>query len=76
MSINIVTKVREQFFDGSFVNAASHFHVSSTAYRKWEQSGEFPAKNGRMQQAHELTHFDYQILTPSAFCLPSNSQAT
>lgn len=75
MSTNIVQKVRKQFFDGSYVNAAHYFHVSPTAFRKWEASGEFPAKNGRMQQAHELTDFNYELLTPSAFRSPDHSQA-
>lgn len=40
------------------------------AVRKWEVDGEFPAKRGRTQQAHELTGIDHKKLTPSVFKSP------
>lgn len=65
---NIVTTVREKFFDGSYADAARAFEVSPTAYRKWEENlEEFPASKRRMQRAHELTGLSYQQLSPSTF---------
>ncbi|HDZ9327769.1 TPA: hypothetical protein RUZ39_001669 [Vibrio cholerae] len=51
------------------------FGVSSMAVRKWEFTKEFPAKLGRMQQAHELTGIDYKKLTPSAFQSPDGFES-
>lgn len=67
---NIVSNVRFEFFNGSYSKMAEVFGVSSMAVRKWEASQEFPAKHGRMQQAHELTGIDYKKLTPSAYKSP------
>ncbi|EJK2113532.1 hypothetical protein ATY35_09580 [Vibrio cidicii] len=72
METNIVTKILEHFFGGSYSQMAKSFGVSQMAVRKWEISKEFPAKHGRMQQAHELTGIDYKILTPSAFKSPKD----
>ncbi|UTV26413.1 hypothetical protein [Photobacterium atrarenae] len=72
---NIVEKVRNDYFDGSYAAAARHFGVSAAGYRKWEQQAEFPAKHGRMQQAHELTSIDYKLLCPSAFLSPKSHAA-
>lgn len=71
---NIVSNVRFEFFNGSYSKMAEVFGVSSMAVRKWEASQEFPAKHGRMQQAHELTGIDHKILTPSAFTVPDDFQ--
>ncbi|MEF2482158.1 hypothetical protein V4D09_02470 [Vibrio mimicus] len=70
MEQNIVTKILNQHFGGSYVLMADVFGVSQMAVRKWAFSKEFPAKHGRMQQAHELTGIDYKVLTPSAFKSP------
>ncbi|MEZ8852270.1 hypothetical protein [Vibrio lentus] len=67
MKPNIVSKVLNKHFQGSYQAMGDLFGVSSQAVRKWEVAGEFPAKNGRTQQAHELTSFSYKVLTPSAF---------
>ncbi|CEO39420.1 hypothetical protein [Photobacterium kishitanii] len=75
---NVVTHVKATYFDGSLKKAAEFFGVSSVAFRKWELEKEFPAKSGRMQQAHELTKLDYVVLAPSIFKLPAlkNSNET
>ncbi|CAH8235456.1 hypothetical protein [Vibrio aestuarianus] len=67
---NIVTQILNQYFKGSLASMASLFGVSPMAVRKWQELGEFPAKHGRMQQAHELTGIDYKKLTPSAYQAP------
>ncbi|WP_223866715.1 hypothetical protein [Candidatus Enterovibrio escicola] len=68
MQKNIVTQIRDKYFGGSFAAAARAFDVSATAYRKWElELSEFPANQGRMQRAHEITGLEYQILSPSIF---------
>lgn len=67
---NIVTEILTTKFDGNYTHMGSAFGVSPMAVRKWEIAGEFPAKNGRMQQAHELTGIEYKKLTPSAFKSP------
>ncbi|ODA29887.1 hypothetical protein [Veronia pacifica] len=76
MKNNIVSRVRKIHFNGSLTKAAQYFNVSSTAYHKWESDGEFPAKSGRMQQAHVLTGYSYQVLTPSIFVLPKRAENT
>lgn len=70
MKKNIVTKILNQYFGGSYGRMSSLFGVSPMAVRKWEDEGEFPAKHGRTQQAHELTGFDHKILTPSIYKSP------
>jgi len=72
---NIVELVRSDYFGGSYAAAARHFGVSAAGYRKWEKQSEFPAKHGRMQQAHELTSLDYKVLCPSAFSAPKRNAA-
>ncbi|MDK9757657.1 hypothetical protein KIV40_20225 [Vibrio sp. D173a] len=72
MKPNVVNIVLNQYFQGSYKNMGQLFGVSAQAVRKWEVVGEFPAKNGRTQQAHELTNFSYQMLTPSAFKSPQS----
>lgn len=67
---NIVTQILNEYFNGNHASMAVLFGVSSMAVRKWQILGEFPAKNGRMQQAHELTGIDYKKLTPSAYKSP------
>ncbi|WED23056.1 hypothetical protein L3Q72_06585 [Vibrio sp. JC009] len=67
---NIVKIVLTKYFSGNYAHMAETFGVSPMAVRKWEASEEFPAKLGRMQQAHELTGLDYKMLTPSAFKSP------
>ena len=70
MKPNVVKVVLNQYFEGSYKNMGELFGVTAQAVRKWEVAGEFPAKNGRTQQAHELTSFSYKVLTPSAFKSP------
>lgn len=70
MQDNVVTKILNQYFGGSYGRMASLFGVSQMAVRKWEVDGEFPAKRGRTQQAHELTGIDHKKLTPSVFKSP------
>lgn len=70
MEENIVTKILNQYFGGNYGRMASLFGVSPMAVHKWEIDGEFPAKRGRTQQAHELTGIDHKILTPSIFKSP------
>lgn len=70
MSVNVVTRVLQEHFDGKYARAAKHFGVSAPAFRKWEEQGEFPAKSGRMHQAHLLTGLSYEELNPSIFKLP------
>lgn len=75
MDTNIVSQVREDYFGGDRTRAARHFGVSVPGWRKWEEQGEFPAKSGRMQQAHELTGLDYKVLSPSIFKPPHKCAA-
>ncbi len=75
MTENIVTEVLNQHFDGKYVYAAKYFGVSAPAFRKWEEQREFPAKSGRMYQAHVLTGLSYETLTPSIFKLPDKQVA-
>lgn len=70
MESNIVKQVLDQYFKGSYQAMGLLFGVTSQAVRKWEDMGEFPAKNGRTQQAHELTCLKYELLTPSAYRSP------
>ncbi|WP_417536372.1 hypothetical protein [Methylophaga sp.] len=72
MKVNIVTKVIDEYFNGSMKQTADYFGVSYQAVLKWVEQGEFPAKYGRMEQAHVLTGIEYKQLTPSAFTLPDN----
>ena len=72
MEPNIVSQVLKKHFQGSYQAMGDLFGVSSQAVRKWEKSGEFPAKNGRTQQAHELTNLSYEVLTPTAFKSPTS----
>lgn len=72
---NIVTKILNQYFDGNYGRMARLFGVSQMAVHKWEIDGEFPAKRGRTQQAHELTGIDHKILTPSIFKSPEGFEA-
>ncbi|MFV0449816.1 MAG: helix-turn-helix domain-containing protein [Vibrio sp.] len=72
MKVNIVTKIIDEYFDGSVPRASEYFGVSYQSVLKWIKQGEFPAKYGRMQQAHVLTGIDHKLLTPSAFTLPDN----
>ncbi len=67
---NIVTKILNQYFDGNYGRMARLFGVSPMAVHKWEVDGEFPAKRGRTQQAHELTGIDHKTLTPSIYKSP------
>ncbi|MBT2946387.1 hypothetical protein PO25_00685 [Vibrio anguillarum] len=72
MKPNIVSEILNEHFDGSYQAMGSLFGVTAQAVRKWEKSGEFPAKNGRTQQAHELTNLSYEVLTPTAFKSPTS----
>ncbi|NOH85512.1 hypothetical protein F0249_17085 [Vibrio sp. 03-59-1] len=72
MKPNIVKKILSQYFKGNYQAMGELFGVTSQAVRKWELVGEFPAKNGRTQQAHELTNLSHRVLTPSAFKSPND----